>query len=166
MKTAMLSFAIATVCSTTFLFAPHHRRRQELFRECTLGEIYVNVLGNLPEVLAPRNVVLVLLAFAGIAASLSPMALVLMARWGMPEPERAGGAIFVLGGILGLIGAAANFVAMVVSHMTFGFAASSQSKDQTAFIFVIPAVQISFATASIAIGVSALCASCARRMVA
>ena len=53
---------------------------------------------------------------------------------------------------------------MVALDMNISFGVGSSTKDQTAFIVLIPLFQIAFALASIAIGVSVTCANWAHRM--
>jgi hypothetical protein len=149
------------LCSGLFFAAPHHRRRESSMQPCTLGGIYGDFIGAIPDLQTPRIGMLVLLGLAGVLASFYPALLVLLARW----RSSTGGALLVLGGIVALLGAAVNFIVMLVSHMSLGFGTSSSSGDETPFIVVIPLVQIVFALASIAIGVSSACAGWASRVV-
>ena len=91
------------------------------------------------------------------------MVLVLLAGWMPPPPGEAGGWVFILGGILCLAGAASSFIAMLVSHMTFGFGVST-SHDETWVLFFLPPFQALFGLASIALGVSSTCAGWAGRL--
>jgi hypothetical protein len=164
MRTAF-TFSIALAMCGALLFAPHHRRSGELFRSCTLAEIYSDLLGAISERPA-RRPVFASLAIAGFLTCLFPPVLALMVRFGPPQQHRAGGAFFVLCGLVGLAGAAANLIAMLVSHMSFGFGVSeSSSKDQTIFLALIALVQVATALVSVAIGASATCASFAHRLV-
>jgi hypothetical protein len=103
MRTAF-TFSVALAMCGVLLFAPHHRRSGELFRPCTLAEIYRDLLGAISE-LPARRPVFVWLAIAGFLTCLFPPALVLMVWFGPPQQHRAGGALFVLCGLAGLAGA-------------------------------------------------------------
>jgi hypothetical protein len=52
-------------------------------------------------------------------------------------------------------GAFANFIAIIVSHLSLGFGVNTSSRDETPFIWIIPLFQMFFAAASIAVGSSA-----------
>ena len=158
-KTALIVLAMLLLCGGLFFVAPHHRRRENSFHPCTLGGIYGDFVSSIPELQTPRIGMILLLGLAGIVAAFYPVLLVILVRW-----KHDAGAIFVLLGIVALLGAVVNFIAMLVSHMTFGFGAST-SNDETAFIAVIPLVQAAFAVASIVIGASSACAGSAGRIV-
>jgi hypothetical protein len=149
------------------LYAPHHRRRANSFFACTLAEIYKDVFGSLDSLASARAGTYVSFVLAALFASGYPAMLVLMIWWLRPGSGAGGaGALFVLGGLLALAGTAANFIGMVVSHLTIGFGASSgATADQTPFLFAIPIFQGLFAFGSLAIGFSSTCASLADRWV-
>jgi len=64
------------------------------------------------------------------------------------------------------VAALINWIAMMVSQMSFGFGGGSALAPETAFFWIIPLFQIAAATASIAVGVSSTCASWAVRALA
>jgi hypothetical protein len=148
------------ICGGLFFAAPHHRRRENSFQPCTLGGIYGDFVSSIPELQTPRIGMILFLGLAGIVAAFYPVLLVVLVRW-----KSDAGAIFVLCGIVALLGAAVNFIAMLVSHMSIGFGSSSSSGDETWFIVIIPLVQAAFAVVSIVIGVSGACAGWASRIV-
>src|SRR4051812_36264737 len=128
MRTLFTFSIVLASCVALFVFAPHHRRRGELFRPCTLAEIYCDLFSKMPPRVTPERAVFALLAVTGLVTCLYPPVLVLMVRFlRAGQQHRAGGGIFVLAGLIALAGAAANFIAMLVSHMTFGFGVSDSS---------------------------------------
>ena len=165
MRTALITLAVLLACGGLFFAAPHHSRRDGSFQPCTLGGIYREFLSSLPELQTPRIGMIVFLALTGVLASFYPGLLVLLVSWRDGAARGPGGALFVLGGIVALVGAAVNFFAMLVSHINIGFGTSSSSGRETPFIVIIPLVQIAFAATSIAIGVSGTCAGWAGRVV-
>jgi hypothetical protein len=82
------------------------------------------------------------------------------------KPMDAGGFFFVMSGLIALAGAAANFLGMIVSHLSIGFGTSSAAANETVFFVVLPLFQAAFAVAGIAIGSSSTCAALASRWVA
>src|SRR5262249_53478697 len=98
-----------------------------------------------------------LLGLAGIASSFYPAILVLMTRWAAPAAGQPGGELFILGGLVAAAGAFANFVAILVSHMSFGFGGGGATRGETAFCWILPLFQLAFAAASVTIGCSAAC---------
>jgi hypothetical protein len=164
MRTLLVFSIVLALCAALFFVAPHHRSRDNPFHPRTLAGLYWDLFGDIPELLERGKIGFLLLALAGIATCFYPALMVLMVRFVTAGDQRRGGGMFVLAGLVVLAGAMANFIAMLVSGMTFGFGVSN-SKDQTVFIALIPLFQIAFALASIAIGVSATCANWAHRMV-
>jgi hypothetical protein len=165
MRTLLAFFIVLAMCGALFFLAPHHRRTADPFRKRTLAGMYWDLLGDVPELLANGKLAFLLLAVAGAAVCFYPAAMVLMVRFFTAGPQRSGGGIFLLTGLVGLAGAAANFIAMIALDMNISFGVGSSTKDQTVFIVLIPMFQIAFALASIAIGVSSFCANWAHRMV-
>jgi MFS family permease len=159
MKTILIALVLLILSALLFFLAPHHRRRENSFKDCTLGEIYGKLFRDEPEIfspelISPRIIVFLMLACTGIAAAFFPAIFALLAHWLSPPLGQAGGAVFVLGGLLAAAGVFANFVAIIASHLSFGFGSSS-SGDETPFLWIIPLFQLLFALASIAIGSSA-----------
>ncbi len=152
MKSLLAASGLFVVCAL-LLFAPHHRRVEGGTMSCTLGEIYAELLKGIPSDLPPRGAIwLVLLGCTAILAAAFPALFVGLTQW-WPSPESRG-AICVIAGVLAVIGAGSNFLAMLVSHMMIGFGVSNSSRDQTAFIWIIPAFQAVFGLASIVAGSS------------
>jgi hypothetical protein len=119
------------------------------------GEVYAEMLSGvyngLVEGMPPRGVIwLALLSVTAVLAAAFPVLFVGLTQW-WPSPESRG-AIRVAAGILAVIGAGSNFLAMLVSHLTIGFGVSSSSQGETAFIWIIPAFQALFGLASIVAG--------------
>jgi hypothetical protein len=153
MKAVVLSLGLFVVCALFVFAAPHHRRKAELFKPCTLGEIYQEMLREGVGDLNSRGLVwLALAGTAGIWASAFPSILIGMTRfWPL---GRAPGVIYLMAGIITVLGAAANFLAMLISHMSFGFGASNSSEGETPFIWIIPVFQMLFGAVSIVVGCS------------
>src|SRR5262245_1029121 len=159
MKPFFAIFGLLIVCLLLVFVAPHHRRVEGTDRPCTLGEIYAELLSKawstLKELVAASDslrgaIWMVGLTSTGLFATAFPVLFVALTQW-WPAPSRS--ASSVIAGILVLIGAAANFLAMIVSHMMIGFG-SSTSQGETAFIVIIPAFQALFGLASIVAGSS------------
>ena len=153
MKALLLSLGLFVVCALLVFVAPHHRRKEELFKPCTLGEVYRDVLREMPRDVGGRGLIfLILLNVTGMWASLFPVIFVGMTRlWPLGQ---APGVIYLMAGLVAVLGAAANFVAMLVSHMSFGFGVSNSSQGETPFIWIIPLFQILFGAGSIVLGCS------------
>jgi hypothetical protein len=163
MKPTLIVVATFALCLAAVFVAPHHRRRENSFHACTLGEIYRDVLGSIEVWLSPRAGTFMSFVLTGMFASVYPALLVLMiARL---RPYDAGGFFFVLSGLVALAGAAANFLGIIVSHLSLGFGVSTSTADQTPFFVILPIFQAAFAVAGIAIGASATCAAIASRWV-
>jgi hypothetical protein len=153
MKAVVLSCGLFVVCALLVFIAPHHRRKAEVAKPCTLGEIYREMFREMPRDLDSRGLIwLVLATGAGIWASLFPVIFIGMTRvWPLAQ---AVGVIYVMAGIVTVLGAAANFVAMLVSHMSLGFGSSNSSMGETAFIWIIPLFQVLFGLGSFVAGCS------------
>lgn len=162
MKTLLVFLVVLLLCLALF-FAPHHRRRPESFKSCTLAELYGEIWSDMPSFLTASAQMLLLLAICGLIACFYPAAMVLMVHQLLPLTPGVR-FLFILSGVIGLAGAVVNFLGMLISHMNFAFGGSSSTKDQTAFIFVIPIIQLLFALISIVIGSSTTVASAAARM--
>jgi hypothetical protein len=93
-----------------------------------------------------------MLILVGMLASAFPMLFITLVHWAPPISGR--GWVYVLVGLLILVGAAVNFLGMLVSHMSFGFGVSNTTRDMTALIWIIPAFQSLFGIASIVAGTS------------
>jgi hypothetical protein len=153
MKVVILSLGLFVVCAGLVFVAPHHRRKGELFKPCTLGEVYREIFREMPSDINGRGLIfLVLVGVTGMWASLFPFTLVGMTRlWPLGA---APGVIYLMAGIVTVLGTVANFLAMLVSHMSFGFGVSNSSQGETPFIWIIPVFQILFGIASIMVGCS------------
>jgi len=153
MKVVALSVGLFVVCALFVFVAPHHRRKDELFKPCTLAEVYREVLREGASDLNSRAIVcLGSLTITGIWASAFPVVFIGMTRlWPL---SHAPGVIYVMAGIVAVLGAAANFIAMLVSHMSFGFGSSNSSMGETPFIWIIPLFQVLFGLVSFVAGCS------------
>jgi MFS family permease len=158
MKAALLVFCMVVVCALLVFLAPHHRRVADPFKACTLGEIYMQFLRDAPILESPKPLFLLMLFVAAMLSAFYPAIFVALAAWFSPVGASSGGALFVMGGLFAAAGAVANFIGMLVSHMSFGFGVSDSSRDQTPFLWIIPSFQLLFALFSILFGVSARCA--------
>lgn len=157
MKPLLLFLIAFAACAAVVVAVPHHQRRQELFKACTLGEVYLDVFREVPKHVDQRVVYFLLLLFAGLLGSFYPSLLVLMITWLRPA-SGAAGVWFIVGGVLAGIGAAVNFLVILLSHMSFGFGGGGGPQTHTAFAWIIPLVQGCFAVASMVIGLSGTCA--------
>ena len=155
MKPLIIAIVLFFLSALLFFVVPHHQRRENSFNACTLSEIYGQFFHDIPEIISPRLPLFLLLACAGIVAAFYPVIFALLAHWLLPTSGQNGRVIFLLGGLLAAAGAFANFIAIIVSHLSLGFGASTSSRDQTPFIWIIPSFQMLFAAASIAVGSSA-----------
>ena len=165
MKPLIVILGLLIVCLLLVFVARHHRRVENTDRPCTLGEIYAELLSKawstLKEIVTASDslrgaIWMVGLTVTGLLAASFPVLFVPLTQW-WPVPSRS--AICVMAGTLVLIGAGANFLAMLVSHMMIGFG-SSTSQGETAFIWIIPVFQALFGLASIVAGSSARFAAC------
>jgi hypothetical protein len=160
MKTLLIALSLFIVSALLFFRAPHHRRQENSFYDCSLGEIYGKLLRDesdifSPELISPRIIVFLLFGCAGIAAAFYPAIFVLLVRWVSAPVGQNGGALFVFGGLIAAAGVFANFVAMIVSHLNLGPGSGTSSGEVTPFFWIIPLFQLLFAFASFAMGVSA-----------
>jgi MFS family permease len=151
MKPLIIAVVLFFLSALLFFVVPHHRRQENSFNACTLSEIYGQFFHNIPEIISPRLPLFLLLACAGIVAAFYPVIFVLLAHWLLPTSGQNGRLIFLLSGLLAAAGAFANFIAIIVSHLSLGFGTSTSSRDETPFIWIIPLFQMLFAAASIAI---------------
>ena len=164
MKTSVIFFFLLTLCALLFFLAPQHHRKPSSFQACTLAEIYRGLFREMPPIPPPRLVLFLILSVAAIASTWYPAIFVLLARWSSAPVGDAGGPRLILGGVFAAMGAFANFVAMLVSHMSFSFGGGNSSHDETHFLWVIPAFQLIFAAASIAAGSSVTVANWLRHL--
>jgi hypothetical protein len=168
---AILIAVVLLVLSALLVFvAPHHWRRENSFKECTLAEIYAKFFRDTapellsPELISPRIIAFVLLGCAGVVAAFYPALFVLLGRWFLPPVGQTGSFLFIAGGVIATAGAFANFVAMIVSHLNLAVGGSSSSGDESHFLWIIPLYHLLFAVASIAMGTSAAVAVWATRV--
>src|SRR3954454_16358296 len=108
MKTALIAFAMLLMCGGVGFFAQH--RREYSFQPCTLGGIYGDFIQSIPDLQTPRIGMILLLGLMGVLASFYPALLIVLTRW---KSSGESGAVFVLGGIVAILGAAVNFIAML-----------------------------------------------------
>jgi len=155
MKSIVILLCVTAVCAGLFFFAPHHRPTGDPFKPTTLSQLYRQFFASAPEVTRPSVAGFILLALVGLATAFYPAVFVAFAHWALPAPGQPAGALYVLGGLLAVAGALANFIAILVSHMTIGFGTSDATRDLTAFCWIIPLFQLVFGVASFAVGCSA-----------
>ena len=162
MRTTVL-FIFMLILSAAMLFAPHHHRQPDSFKDCTLGEIYASLFKDADWMRAPKLMTFLLFVLAGMFATLFPALLVLMLRTLRIEDGHRGGALFILAGVFAIFGTVANLIGMLISHANFMTGAPSH--EETAFLGIIPIVQIAFALLSIVIGCSIHVSHWASRLV-
>src|SRR5689334_18366532 len=81
MKFVFLSLGLFVICAVLVFVAPHHQRKAELFKPCTLAEVYREVSREGASDLYSRAVVFLgLLIITGIWASAFPVIFVGMTR--------------------------------------------------------------------------------------
>ena len=158
MKATLAASALFVICAF-LVFAPHHRRVQSDFRSCTLGQIYAEIFSSAysglvngihPDLPLRGVVWIILFTAASLLAVLFPALFIGLTQW-RPSPSTHAG-IYVTAGVLAVVGAFANFLAMLISHLDIGFGASHSLKNETAFLWIIPAFQAFFGFTSIAAG--------------
>src|SRR4051812_30872234 len=123
MVASITFLAVLLACALLFFVVPHHPRKAETFKPCTMGAVYADFFQELPRIYKPEMQVMVLLGLAGLVASFYPALLVAMVRWVRPEAFW-----FVVIGVIAVIGVAANFLGMLISHLNFGWGVSSADK--------------------------------------
>lgn len=158
MKITLLFSIMFAVCAALFFFAPHHRREPESFRPSTLGQVYRKFWADMPSTLTAERQVFLLVGLAGMLASFYPALLVLLVYWLRPVARNPGAVWFILLGFIACAGVAANFLAMMISHMNFAFGGRAGEKTATFYVWLVPLFQGVFAIASILIGFSGRCA--------
>ena len=149
MKTAVLFAALLAITSALFFFAPHHRSTPNRFKARTLSEIYRGFFAAIPDSATLRLPLFLFLGLAGIATSFYPALFVFAARLG----SSASGWL-LLGGIVAAVGAVANWLAMLLSDMNFGWGVSQPKHTETVFFWIMPLFQLAFAAGSIALASS------------
>lgn len=141
------------ICGLLVFKAQHHRRDASLTKPCTLGEIYKELLGKGFAELGSKSVGTessraafwsLLIGGTGMLAAIFPVLFLGLLHWMPPTTGRT--ALYIAAGLMAMVGAASNFLAMLVSHMVIGFG-TSQSRDHLPFLWIIPTFQ----------GVTALC---------
>jgi hypothetical protein len=120
MKPILISLVVLAICAGLFLFAPHHRRTSDPFKLSTLAELYRGLFADAQEVTRPGIALFLLFSVMGLATAFYPAIFVGFTRWAFPAPGQPAGALFVLCGLVTIVGAFANFAAIFVSHMSFG----------------------------------------------
>lgn len=166
MKIAIILVLLSAVCAALFFIAPHHQRDPDSIGAFTLFEIFSEGIGDWSDLQTSNALLLAIATMASLLSVFFPVALVAMLRWMPPAAGNAGSPAFVICGVLVFVAALINWIAMMVSQMSFGFGGGSALAPETAFFWIIPLFQIAAATASIAVGVSSTCASWAVRALA
>ena len=164
MKVLPLFLVALCVCSALFFYAPHHRRDEIGFKPATLGQFFYEFFRELPEIISRSALWFAMLGIAGIVSSFYPAILILMTRWASPAAGQPGGDLFILGGLIAAIGTVVNFIAILISHVSFGFGGAISTGEKTAFWWILPLFQLIFAAVSFAIGCSATCFSWLSRL--
>ena len=155
MKTILIFLFVLAICAGLFFFAPHHQRTDDPFKPSTLAELYRGFFKDSPEVTGPSVMLFLMLGVVGMATAFYPALFVALARWAIPAAGQPAGALFVFAGLLAVVGALSNFVAILVSHMSFGFGGGGDStRYLTSFCWIIPLFQLIFALGSLAVGCS------------
>jgi hypothetical protein len=162
MRIAVTFPTVLVACIGLFFFAHHHRPTGDPFRSCTLAGIYRQLYEEKPDIVNASVVLFLLLGLIGIATAFYPAAFVVLASC-LPA-GKAGGPLFVLAGLLAIIGAFANFLVIIVSHVSFGFGTVGSERLETPFFWIIPVFQLAFAAASLVIGCSAAIAGWMNRV--
>jgi hypothetical protein len=165
-KIAIILVLLSAVCAALFFIAPHQQRGPDSMGAFTLFEIFWEGLGDWSDLQTSNALLLAIATMASLLSVFYPVALVAMLRWMPPAAGDAGGPAFVICGVLVALAALVNWIAMMVSQMSFSFGGGSTLAPETAFFWIIPLFQIAAAIASIAVGVSAICASWAVRALA
>ena len=155
MKTLAIFVPVLAACSALFFFAPHHRRNEDTFKACTLGEIYQQLFSAAPEVTSPGAAFVLLLGVTGVVTAFYPALLVALAGWCSSSTGQPGGALFVFGGLTALVGAVVNFIAIIASHLSLGWGTGGSTGDETPFCWIIPLVHLVFGMVSFGVGCSA-----------
>ena len=107
MKLAVVFTIVLACCAALVFLVTYHRRTLGVRRACTLGEFYIEFFRDVPENLTPRTQWFLWLGVAGVFGSCYPALFVLLFAL-LANPGEAGGFVFFLGGVLALIGVAAN----------------------------------------------------------
>lgn len=165
MKIAIILIVLTIICAALFFLAPHHVRSPDSTGAFTLFEIFSEGIGSFSDLQTSNALLLAMATMASLLSVFYPVALAAMLRWRPPAAGDAGGPLFVICGVLEALAAIVNWIAMLVSQMSFGFGGGSTLAPETAFFWIIPLFQIGAAAISIAVGVSAALASRAVRAV-
>src|SRR5271166_4396580 len=140
---------LTAICAALFFVAPHHVRSPDSNGAFTLFEIFSEGIGSFSDLQTSNALLLAMATMASLLSVFYPVALVAMLRWRPPAAGDAGGPLFVICGVLVALAALVNWVAMMVSQMSFGFGGGSTLAPETAFFWIIPLFQIAAAAVSI-----------------
>lgn len=119
----IIAFSATLSACLGLFFALHHKREE--FKACTLAKIYADFFRNAPRLFRIGSVLILSIGGSGLVAAFYPALLLVLARW------VAGGEWFVLGGLLAIVGTAANLFVMLLSQASFGWGASSYPRTET-----------------------------------
>jgi hypothetical protein len=158
-KFAIILVVLTVICAALFFVAPHHVRSPDAPGAFTLFEIFWEGIGSFSDLQTPNALLLAMATMASLVSVFFPVALVATLRWMPPAAGHAGGPLFVICGGLVALAALLNWIAMMVSQMSFGFGGGSTMAPETVFFWIIPLFQIGAGAVGIAIGVSVRFAS-------
>ena len=147
MRFALVLLIAVTWCVLSVFVIRHHRPKPDSFRKTTLGGIYREFLQEAPTLLKPRKLSLFFLGLSAIFGAFYPVVLIAGIRAG------GGQGLFLVGGVIALVGAAMNLILIVLSHTNF-MGGSSTCKEQTVLTWLLPLSQTLVAVASVIIGFS------------
>jgi len=157
MRFALAFVIAATWCVLSVFVIRHHRPKPDSFRKTTLGGIYRDFIKEAPILLKPRKQGLFILGLTAIFSSFYPVLLLTGMRAG------GGRGLFLLGGLLALLGAGMNLILIVLSHTDF--IGGSKCKEETPLTWLLPLSQVLVAVTSITIGFSAGCIAAVRGVI-
>jgi hypothetical protein len=147
MRFTLVFILAAAWCVLSVFVIRHHRRKSNSFQKTTLGGIYLDFLQAMPMLLKPRNQLFFLLGMAAVSSSFFPVLLIGGVRAG------GGQGLFLIGGLVALVGAGVNIVLIVLSHADF-MGGSSACKEETVLTWLLPLSQAIVAVTSAAVGIS------------
>jgi hypothetical protein len=151
MKLPIATTILAAISLALCFLAPHHVHPPDSFKPRTLGGIYRGFWRDIRSHDLRKVQLLILFGILAIFAAGWPIAFLLILRRVAAGHAAVTDALFIVAGLLSVTGAVINFVAILVSNMAFGWG-MSQGRNQTPFMFIIPAWQLLFGIATIVLG--------------